>query len=378
MLRPKLMDSATEEQRLAAFELGICLNQLRWNRTQALVTACTDKIQAVTNALQSLPLLFVKLLPSEDGGNLRESAKEHEKCWRFILFNKELDRQWQSIHWDIFRHGCQLAPDEAPWSDKSALFLKLQNLVPDYAEDLRRNLLDALGDWRDLRALVNLGSKIDQRRHPHEIYFVDFWHVDVEGHPSILWTTTEIGQRRGCNGDLSFVLPGEWPFRPFPSGKFHPDEDDWHLQLCIVWKNALPGFGEPESPVTENANCTEVDEWTERQIGTIKRRICEPPGEQRNDADQLAEDNEYDSLSDTQKNLLQALLEQNAVNSDSLMTLEALVKAALGSDKPDNFKRDANELRKLELTGGKRGPGGGNWLTLKGQRFALKASNRNH
>ena len=262
------MNSATNEQRLAAFELGIRLNQLRWYRTQALVTACTHEIQAVTDLLQSLPLLFVMLFPSEDGGELRGNAKEYERCWRNILFDEELDRLWKNIHWDIFRRGFRLALDDA--------FLQLQQLVPDYAEDLRRNLLDALGDRPDVMALLNLGSKIDQRRHPLEMFFQDFMHMDHEDNPCMLSTRPATGQLRGFNGGLSFEPPCEWPFRPFPSGKFHPDEDDWHLQLCIVWKNALPGFGEPESPVTKNANCTEVDEWTERQIGTIKRRICEP------------------------------------------------------------------------------------------------------
>ena len=360
MVRPKLMNSATKEQRLAAFELGVCLNQLRWHRTQALVTACTDELQAVTDALQMLPLLFVKLFPSEDGGELRGSAKEHEKCWRFKLCNGELDREWENIHWDIYHRGFRLPLEDA--------FLKLQNLVPDYSEHLRQNLLDALGDWPDLRALVNLGSKIDQRRHPPEMYFEDFAHVDQEKKSGMLSTMPATGQRRGFTGDLSFEPPCEWPFRSFPSGTFPPDEIGWHTQLCMVWKNAMSGFSEPESPVTKNANCTEVDEWTERQIDTIKRCLSEPTGEPGNDA-----------LSDTQKTLLQALSDLNAIDFKSRQTLKEIVNRAFGNLKdPDSLKRPASDLKKRGLTDSKTGPDGGSWLTAKGKLLVVKAKkNRN-
>ncbi|MDB5340354.1 MAG: hypothetical protein JWN70_5973 [Planctomycetaceae bacterium] len=95
--------------------------------------------------------------------------------------------------------------------------------------------------------------------------------------------------------------------------------------------------------------------------------------------EQLAENAEYDSLSNTQKDFLQALLELKAIDSDSCATLETVVFNAIGSEKdPDNFKRAASGLTGLKLTQGKRGPGGGSWLTAKGQRFAARAIKRNN
>ena len=91
-----------------------------------------------------------------------------------------------------------------------------------------------------------------------------------------------------------------------------------------------------------------------------------------------SEDAEYDSLSDTQKNFLQTLLELKAFGSDSACTLAIIVKNAIGPEfDPDNYKRAASGLRKSGLTKAKQGPGGGNWLTEKGERFALRRKKNN-
>lgn len=98
-----------------------------------------------------------------------------------------------------------------------------------------------------------------------------------------------------------------------------------------------------------------------------------------NDPDPDPEDAEYDSLSDTQKSFLQALLELKAFNSDSSRTLQCIVQHAIGpNEDPDNFKRAAARLRELALTKGRTGPKGGSWLTEKGRRFALKVKERNN
>lgn len=264
MAANSLLNVPTPKQRLAAFDLGISLSQLDWHRTQALMTLYTVEIHAVTQLLEDLQIQFVRLLPVERGGVLKETAKGMLKSWKYELEYESLDRKWK-------RFRSSLTPDYDQMLTQT-IFHEFFRMIPNFALDLMNASLGLLRESPDLYGLLELGHIIDVGRHPVDLVVKDY-HENCTHLPAADPKFAPEKQDLGVNG--SFVADPFWkcpPLIPIVPGLLRPDFS-WHQELCELWEHLLPGVLIPELSQEDDAIVSSFRTWTERQINRVRVRL---------------------------------------------------------------------------------------------------------
>jgi hypothetical protein len=128
------------------------------------------------------------------------------------------------------------------------------------------------------------------------------------------------------------------------------------------------------SAPTGIAECEQVEE---AGTGRVPRELEQAEGIENGGGQAEAEITELD-LTDKHRIILESLLELNAVSFGKRQTLPEIIQHFNRTYNPDNYKREAAQLRTWNLVNSRAGPSGGYWLTAKGKQTAehLKTENQ--
>lgn len=254
---------------MAAFHLGITLNQLRWHRNLAVVTFRPAEIEAVEESLESLKSLFVKLYPTQDGENLRTMANEFQTKWKDRRLDDELNAEWTDIDYTRVRSANPLSPRAI--RDAVSQFEKL---VEDYAKELETALNGVLRDSRNLQNLVVFGRKIDQARHPTGLRAVDLFRVTEMGGTCTPIRATDPSVELRPSKQVEFPPIGSH-WQPIFQSTIQL-RTKWLAELRAVWQGVLQDLPAPQISNTKLGNWDdcEFENWIDRQIGRIEKRLC--------------------------------------------------------------------------------------------------------
>lgn len=263
MNHPRLSNSPSAAELIAAFHLGRRLNQLRWHRMQALVRFRPEEFIAATETLEQLKILFVQLLPTHDGGNLRTMVNEFQSQWRVHSIDDDLRAEWTDIDCDRVQYAPQPLGELATREAVS----KFDKLVDNYAGKLESTLNEVLDTSPKLQELVVLGRKLDEGSHPAYLDALDLFRVDLmEG-------TYVLGSPLGTMEFPEFA--SHWHRIPHGTGQRRAR---WFVELCEVWHCNLQDLPAPIMSQGEfqKWNDMQFDRWLDRQIRLIENRLRKP------------------------------------------------------------------------------------------------------
>lgn len=144
--------------KLAVFELGRRLSQLKWNATHAIAFPCGHYERLVRRTWKALENLTIEVAPSERGGQLREHVRRLARNWEVYFGSEHYGVAWQ----DAFIEYAKA------WNGEQQLVEAVLGLVPYEIERADRLICDAYPGAGQERLLLQLGRCIDECvRPPH-------------------------------------------------------------------------------------------------------------------------------------------------------------------------------------------------------------------
>ena len=235
----------------------MCLNQLRWHHTLALVTLHPFHWDCVAPLLQKCADLAAQLNPEGRGGAWRLHALSCSQAWRHEYSMEGTRVRWAET-WSSL-NDCT--------TDLIGEFLPEES---NFGSQLLAQLASGLEGFSQLPGLFHLGVCLDEGRHPTSLlHTAGFdWSPNREWYS---WKQTirssgirppksRIGGRRPPNKTVDNI-------EPVPSGSLSP-VGNWKHQLDVAWQYALPELGVPALKPMDSDN-TRLNRWIELQSRRI-------------------------------------------------------------------------------------------------------------
>lgn len=240
------MSAFTAEKAIAAFSLGVRLNELSWCQLEALVTGQREN---VSDLLEKISTLLVQLSPNDDGGHPRKMATDFLRVWKNMpydidtleFWNQTINQLWES--------------DDADFDDDlSNLWLVSQN----FASLIRNAVVDLVPADSFCRHLLNLGRKLDQGRHPQHL-----------SGSELIIRPARYAVVMGADGNSQCVDRGIQPLR-FLDFPHIARERGWELQLRAMVNGIIPGLVIPDLTPLDDHTSETFGAWLQNQFD----RIC--------------------------------------------------------------------------------------------------------
>jgi hypothetical protein len=255
----------TAAQELAAFELGLCLNQLGWHRTQALVTRDRSQIESVARILAKLRVLAIGL-PIKCRDILDQALERYQETWD--KWSTDPDHFVESDDSSWYLIWKEVAEEYADLTLGNAIAL-CEREVTDFSSELRKLLEFELQDLMRIRTIMRLGILLDEGRHPPKLRGGDFFprpnpppHLPalLDGPP-----VSMVGRVRAPQPPPATPLPQT--IRP---GELEP-ESHWFTRLHLSWEQIFPKL---EALVLDSRDCERIADWTEAQCNRVREYLA--------------------------------------------------------------------------------------------------------
>lgn len=217
---------------VAAFDVGQCLNELRWHLVQTCICLNREEAAAAISVLERLEVSAVRLFPTEGGGDVRKETQRWRDRWVDWLgaesFGEFAQEVWTRLGEDY------ISPTEAA--------KQLASQVPPIESEIDVAIRTRLASFPSMQLAMQLGRCIDEGQH---VPWPGYELITVERNPK--WQQVKRFSPNAIPKAITFTATSQgqlpparlWRGRRWRAAELRP-APNWRRMVRALWQKAVP------------------------------------------------------------------------------------------------------------------------------------------